>query len=203
MKNSTTRLKEAPTMRSGLPLIILLLVLVIGLSACTFRKGENASDTQHKSFDSIVNAPFTSDRDKSDALLNEIVSCIEKQEEEALIDLFSPKQVSEQDMAQQCTELFSFFSGNMVSYHWNGQEEDSSKHDGEYYKAITLSYDVFTNETQYWFAMKFCTDDTKNEENIGIHSLYIVQLGDTDSEYSYWNDVNWTPGINVMTEPQA
>ena len=78
-------------MRSGLPLIILLLVLVIGLSACTFRKGENASDTQHKSFDSIVNAPFTSDRDKSDALLNEIVSCIEKQEEEALIDLFSPK----------------------------------------------------------------------------------------------------------------
>lgn len=190
-------------MRSGLPLIILLIVLVIGLSACSIRNEEDVSDTQHRSFDSIVNAPFTSDRDKSDALLNEIVSCIEKQEEEALIDLFSPKQVSEQDMAQQCTELFSFFSGNMVSYHWNGQEEDSSKHDVEYYKAITLSYDVFTNETQYWFAMKFCADDTKNEENIGIHSLYIVQLRDTDSEYSYWNDVNWTPGINVMTEPQA
>lgn len=29
-------------MRSGLPLIILLLVLVIGLSACTIRNGDGA-----------------------------------------------------------------------------------------------------------------------------------------------------------------
>ena len=40
MKHSTTRLKEAASVRAGLPIIILLIVLVIGLSACTFRKGE-------------------------------------------------------------------------------------------------------------------------------------------------------------------
>lgn len=85
----------------------------------------------------------------------------------------------------------------MVSYHWNGQEEDSSKHNGEYYKDVTLSYDVFTKESQYWFAMKFCTDDTKDEGNVGIQSLYIVRFEDTDSEYSYWDDVSWTPGITV------
>ena len=73
-------------MRSGLPLIILLLVLVIGLSACTFRKGE-----RHRSFKSIVNAPFTSNRDQESDLLEELISCIESQDKRALTKYFAPR----------------------------------------------------------------------------------------------------------------
>ena len=78
MKNSTTRLKEAPTMRSGLPLIILLLVLVIGLSACTIHNGDGA-DQPPRFFDSISNRPFMSMRKQTDALITELLSYMENQ----------------------------------------------------------------------------------------------------------------------------
>ena len=187
-------------MRCELLILVLVAIIIISMSACSSNKDGEATtsfDTPDSCFSSIVNAPFTSDRDKSDALLNKIISSIENQDEAALISLFAPNQISEQDITQQCAELFRFFSGNMISYHWNGQEEDSSKHNGEYYKDVTLSYDVFTKESQYWFAMKFCTDDTRDEGNVGIQSLYIVRFEETDSEYSYWDDVSWTPGITV------
>ena len=65
-------------MRSGLPIIILLLVLVTGLSACTFRSGD-ASDQPPRFFDSIANRPFMSMRKQTDALITELLSYMENQ----------------------------------------------------------------------------------------------------------------------------
>lgn len=197
MKHSTTRLKEAPTMRAGLPLIILLLVLVIGLSACTFRKGE-----RHRSFKSIVNAPFTSNRDQESDLLEELISCIESQDKRALTKYFAPRIAASDNFDQQCSDLFDFYTGTMESYEWqaaSAHEVASLRN----YKETKVSYDIFTTETTYRLSVLYCNKDDEDDRNIGILSLYIIHFEDTDPQYSYWGDGNWTPGINVMTEPQA
>ena len=51
--------------------------------------------------------------------------------------------------------------------------------------------------------MNFCAEDNYDDGNLGLYSIYIIRFEDTDTKYTYWGDGNWTPGINVMTEPQA
>lgn len=203
MKHSTTRLKEAASVRAGLPIIILLIVLVIGLSACTFRKGEDTSDTQHKSFDSIMNAPFTSNRDQESGLLEELISCVESQDQSELAKYFAPQLTASDTFEQQCADLFDFYNGTMESNEWMGGITERSKKPGCKRINRKISYDVYTTDATYRFAILFCTMDTQDEGNIGIQSLYIIRFEDTDPQYSYWGDGNWTLGINVMTEPQA
>ncbi len=197
MKHSTTRLTEAASVRAGLPIIILLIVLVIGLSACTLRKGE-----RHRSFKSIVNAPFTSYQDQEDGLLKELISCIESQDKRALTKYFAPRIAASDSFDQQCSDLFDFYNGTMESYAWKG----ASAHETTFpydYKETKVSYDIFTTETSYRLSVLYCNKDDEDDRNIGIHSLYIIRFEDTDPKFSYWGDGNWTPGINVMTEPQA
>ena len=101
-------------MRSGLPLIILLIVLVIGLSACTFRS-EDASDQPPRFFDSIANRPFMSMRKQTDALITELLSYMENQDQAAFLAQFAPNIISDPDMLeQQCADLFQFFSGTSI-----------------------------------------------------------------------------------------
>lgn len=77
-------------MRSGLPLIILLIVLVIVLSACTIHKGD-ASDQPPRFFDSISNRPFMSMRKQTDALITELLSYMENQGSGSLSGAICPQ----------------------------------------------------------------------------------------------------------------
>ena len=114
-------------MRSGLPLIILLLVLVIGLSACTIHKGD-ASDQPPRFFDSIANRPFMSMRKQTDALITELLSYMENQDQAAFLAQFAPNVISDPDMLeQQCADLFQFFSGTVESQTWKGAQNSASK----------------------------------------------------------------------------
>ena len=194
-------------MRSGLPLILLLVILVISLSACTLRKEDSVtalSDRQHKSFASIANNPFMPESEKTEAVITEILSCIEDQEQSALMSLIAPNQISDQALLeQQCNDLFQFFSGTVESRKWKGEQNSSSKKLDDYYGETKVSYDIVTSEDRYRIALRFCTRDSGNEGNLGLYSIYIIQFENADPDFSYWGDRKWTPGINVVTEPQA
>ena len=190
-------------MRSELPLIILLLVLVIGLSACTFRS-EDASDQPPRFFDSIANRPFMSMRKQTDALITELLSYMENQDQAAFLAQFAPNVISDPDMLeQQCAELFQFFSGTVESQTWEAAQNSASKKLDEYHSETKVSYDIVTTEDYYRIAMNFCAEDNYDDGNLGLYSIYIIRFEDTDTKYTYWGDGNWTPGINVVTEPQA
>ena len=190
-------------MRSGLPLIILLLVLVIGLSACTFRS-EDASDQPPRFFDSISNRPFMSMRKQTDALITELLSYMENQDQAAFLAQFAPNIISDPDMLeQQCADLFQFFSGTVESQTWKAAQNSASKKLDEYHSETKVSYDIVTTENHYRIAMNFCAEDNYDDGNLGLYSIYIIRFEDTDTKYTYWGDGNWTPGINVVTEPQA
>lgn len=190
-------------MRSGLPLIILLLVLVIGLSACTFRS-EDASDQPPRFFDSIANRPFMSMRKQTDALITELLSYMENQDQAAFLAQFAPNVISDPDMLeQQCADLFQFFSGTVESQTWKGAQNSASKKLDEYHSETKVYYDIVTTEDHYRIAMNFCAEDNYDDGNLGLYSFYIIRFENTDPSHSYGGDGNWTPGINVVTEPQA
>lgn len=190
-------------MRSGLPIIILLLVLVIGLSACMFRS-EDASDQPPRFFDSISNRPFMSMRKQTDALITELLSYMENQDQAAFLAQFAPNIISDPDMLeQQCADLFQFFSGTVESQTWKGAQNSASKELDEYHSETKVSYDIVTTEDHYRIAMNFCAEDNYDDGNLGLYSFYIIRFENTDPSHSYGGDGNWTPGINVVTEPQA
>ena len=190
-------------MRSGLPLIILLLVLVIGLSACTIHKGD-ASDQPPRFFDSIANRPFMSMRKQTDALITELLSYMENQDQAAFLAQFAPNVISDPDMLeQQCADLFRFFSGTVESQTWKGAQNSASKKLDEYHSETKVYYDIVTTEDHYRIAMNFCAEDNYDDGNLGLYSFYIIRFENTDPSHSYGGDGNWTPGINVVTEPQA
>lgn len=190
-------------MRYGLPVIVILIVII--LSSCTIRKTGTTcelSNTQHKSFDSIVNAPFASVKAKSVDLLNVLVSCIENQDQSALTSLFAPSITASDTFQQQCADLFAFFDGTMESYEWQAASTHVIKN-SSVYRETKVSYDILTAETSYRLSIQYCSKDDQNSKNVGIHSLYIIRFEDTNPKYAYWGDGNWTPGINVVTGPQA
>ena len=190
-------------MRSGLPLIILLLVLVIGLSACTFCS-EDASDQPPRFFDSISNRPFMSMRKQTDALITELLSYMENQDQAAFLAQFAPNVISDPDMLeQQCADLFQFFSGTVESQTWKGAQNSASKKLDEYHSETKVYYDIVTTEDHYRIAMNFCAEDNYDDGDLGLYSFYIIRFENTDPSHSYGGDGNWTPGINVVTEPQA
>ncbi len=190
-------------MRSGLPIIILLIVLVIGLSACTIRNGDGA-DQPPRFFDSIANRPFMSMRKQTDALITELLSYMENQDQAAFLAQFAPNIISDPDMLeQQCAELFQFFSGTVESQTWKGAHRSGSKELDQYHNETTVSYDIVTTEDHYRIAMIFCAEDNYDDGNLGLYSFYIIRFENTDPSHSYGGDSNWTPGINVVTEPQA
>mgnify|MGYP004658863227 FL=1 len=190
-------------MRSGLPLIILLIVLVIGLSACTFRSGD-ASDQPPRFFDSISNRPFMSMRKQTDALITELLSYMENQDQAAFLAQFAPNVISDPDMLeQQCNDLFQFFSGTVESQTWKGAQNSASKKLDEYHSETKVYYDIVTTEDHYRIAMNFCAEDNYDDGNLGLYSIYIIRFENTDPNHSYGGDSNWVPGINVVTEPQA
>lgn len=203
MKHLTTRWKEAASVRAGLPIVILLLVLVIGLSACTIRNGDGA-DQPPRFFDSIANRPFMSMRKQTDALITELLSYMENQDQAAFLAQFAPNIISDPDMLeQQCADLFQFFSGTVESQTWKAAQNSASKELDEYHSETKVSYDIVTTEDHYRIAMNFCAEDNYDDGNLGLYSFYIIRFENTDPSHSYGGDGNWTPGINVVTEPQA
>lgn len=190
-------------MRSGLPLIILLIILVVALSACTIRNGDGA-DQPPRFFDSITNRPFMSMRKQTDALITELLSYMENQDQAAFLAQFAPNIISDPDMLeQQCADLFQFFSGTVESQTWKGAQNSASKKLDEYHSETKVYYDIVTTEDHYRIAMNFCAEDNYDDGNLGLYSFYIIRFENTDPSHSYGGDSNWVPGINVVTEPQA
>ena len=190
-------------MRYSFPVIVILIIIVIVLSACTIHKGD-ASDQPPRFFDSIANRPFMSMRKQTDALITELLSYMENQDQAAFLAQFAPNVISDPDiLEQQCSNLFQFFSGTVESQTWKAAQNSAAKELDEYHSETKVSYDIVTTEDHYRIAMNFCAEDNYDDGNLGLYSIYIIRFEDTDTKYTYWGDGNWTPGINVVTGPQA
>ncbi len=95
-----------------------------------------------------------------------------------------------------------FFQGEITKYDdWGGPCIETGKNDGERqgtWKSLQSTYDVVTNKGEYRFAIQEYISDTGDPKNIGINSLYIIKSEDSDMQYAYRGDGEWTQGIIIV-----
>ena len=126
------------------------------------------------------------------------LDALQSEDEKILLSLFSDK-VAEESLHNKVDDLFSYYDGEILNYDDLGALGVSTDSDGEYvYQSMDSTYDVKTTIDEYRFAVRYISKDSKNPNNIGIESLYIIRLkDDINPDFAYWGDGKYTPGINI------
>ena len=73
-----------------------------------------------------------------------------------------------------------------------------AKFDNTIFKIIQSAFYLETSARKYYIAIRECTKDDFDNNNVGVISIYIIKSEDWDEDYIYRGDGKWTPGINIM-----
>lgn len=133
--------------------------------------------------------------------LEELLVAIENQDAVTVNSLFSENaKGSEAEFESSIEELIKYYQGSHQSIKMpNGGAGSSRSRDeaGEQMK-YECSFDVTTSECVYRIALSWIAKDTVDIKNVGISSLYIINVEDDINLSSAYNgDAKETPGINV------
>ena len=166
--------------------VFLALLLLIAVSGCGNLNG--------------LMSALKSDEDICDEQMESFLSTLEAQDTKRLTALFAPKALTEaENMAETVELLYSYYQGNYRSYdNWGGTSSETTMENGfrriEYYG----TYDVTTNIGTYRFAFYYVAEDSFEEGNVGLHSIYVIKMeDDTDTQCAYRGDGLYTPGIQI------
>ena len=167
--------------------ITLLIIPVLLLSSCSLGETYKFTDS------------FDNDQEFAISLIDKVLETIQNKDCDSLKSLFSKNAISEsKNFAQSVTDLFDFYEGDFISYNdWGGPEVFTEREDGQIIKQMNSTYDVETSKEKYRIAIQNVVDDTTNSDNVGIRSFYIINAeNDTDLQFAYRGDGEYTPGIN-------
>lgn len=148
---------------------------------------------------------FKSDSDIANAHFEQLLDAMGNQNDAAIKELFAQTAISRSEtFDEDVGRLFEFFKGDFKSYYdWGGVAAESGFNDdgsGRNWKKIQSTYDVETTEGKYRFAIEEFVTDTADSNNVGIHSLYIINGEDSNMQVAYNGDGKYTPGINFNKE---
>ena len=169
--------------------IVLVAIIATLLNAC-------ASDG-----DAMFDRVFDNGQRGQVGEIDKILDALQRRDEEDIKAMFSVNAVERiDDFDKSVEELFEYVQGNVISYEdpCGGLEEQEETNDGHKKVERYWTYDVKTSMDQYRIAFYEISHDTKNTQNVGIWSLYIIKLeNDTDPEFAYRGDGKYTPGIHI------
>ncbi len=185
--------------------LLLILVLLFQLVGCTHANqvpttdvSANMTDTASGEATDMFDLNGKSDAQQADAVLERLVEAITNEDEQTIQSLFAENvHLSADDFDDKVAALFDFFEGNLVSFKRYGPGSDMQKEGDFHKKEIFASYDIFTDSSVYRLAIRFCTADSQNADNIGVTSIYITELDDTATKQAYWGGEKWIPGVNI------
>ena len=131
----------------------------------------------------------------------ELLDVLEHDNTEGLREMFAKNAIATiKTLDDDMKEVFQYYSGKLVSFTnpCGAADESYSSENGHTKVEKYWTYDVTTSECKYRMTFYEVAEDTKIPENIGIWSISIIKMvDDTDPEYAYWGDGNFTPGINI------
>ena len=183
------------------------LMLFILIGCCWQARNLVASDNPTGSSESIGGAQwekdmfgrlFNTDADQADEVFQAFISAVQAQDAHSLKAMFSDYAIdASENMDTQIDQLFALYTGEMTSFDRYGPGSHSEQNGDKYLKEIYASYNIYTSEADYRMAIKFCTIDSADSDNIGIQSIYIVQRTGRNAVSPYWGSNDWNLGINV------
>jgi len=168
---------------------IFSLILIISLSLCSCSLGGT----------NMLGGLNNNDQSTANAQMDKVLEAIKNKDKDALKSMFSKKAVAESgNIDNSIDQLFDFFQGNFVSYNdWNAVYTEDTINNGDRQKILESTYDVKTSKATYRFAIEEYAQDTADSDNVGVCSIYIINMeDDTNPQFAYWGDGKWTPGIN-------
>lgn len=121
---------------------------------------------------------------------------VEERDTDLIEDLFAINAIQQkEDFNEELNALLSYVRGDYV---WNNMHTPSGFYE-ENKTTYIIEYDVETTAKVYCIAIKWCTEDKENENNVGIWSLYINEYEGDDyfEDHTYVGDGLWTDGINI------
>lgn len=142
---------------------------------------------------------ITTDRQKANNTLELLLDGIKKRDKEAIRELFSKQAIEEAgNFEESLDDLLCFFKGEIISYDdWAGVGTDGVYQDGKKRTELQSSFDITTSEQTYHMAIKECTIDTFDQNNVGVMSVYIITADNWKKDVAYRGDGKWTPGIVI------
>lgn len=136
----------------------------------------------------------------ADETFNEIVSAISSKNESKIVNMFSNAIKGEDNLTQEASEFIDYIHGDIISFSSAseaGVGVDYKIENGKKRKEILSAFCINTNECTYYIAIKECTQDEIDDNNIGIISIYIIESDEWTENYVYRGDGKWLSGINI------
>ena len=137
---------------------------------------------------SSYNVATRDDKKIAETRLEEIIEALEKEDEEALKDMFSSnalKQANEIDSGIEY--VMNFYEGKVISIEGSLESSDS-KNNGEVKSELKGFYIVTTDKDEYIVFFIDQLVNTQNPDNVGLYMLQIIKLEDRDKYFDWGNE---------------
>lgn len=145
-----------------------------------------------------VNLYYMSEEEMADSNVLQLIEYLENEDSEGVKSLFAPNILNQiDDIDTMINELILYYNGDFESMDNTGLTTKSKKTDGVKTKYLSTSTDVTTTDNVYRIAMNWYVEDSDDENNLGIWSLYIIKYEDDVNTSKYRGDGLWTPGVNI------
>lgn len=140
------------------------------------------------------------DAEIADETFGEIIDAIRRKDSSRITDMFCATIKSEDALYESAFKFIEYIRGDIISFSSASEAGVGADYKTEYgkkKKEIQASFTIVTSERKYYLAIKECTRDDFDENNIGIISIYIIEASNWTVDYVYRGGGQWSPGINI------
>ena len=131
----------------------------------------------------------TSEGQRADARMEQIISAIKVKDRETLKSLFSKKALKEADDFDGGIDyLFDFLQGDIKSWERDGWASSESIKHGKKSLLVRFAFNVHTDIDDYLLFVMDYSMDTIDPKNEGVYTLEITRLADEDTIQRSWQE---------------
>lgn len=166
-------------------LIVFVLIITTSMLLCSCKSGGK----------SVI---VDNDHQKAQQTIEMLLETIQNKDASKLKTLFSKNILNQLKLFDESVnKLFNYFNGSIELFDDGaGPFVETTKDDNFVFQIMESSFIVKTDVCEYRFAMRYITEG--NTDDIGIVSLYVIKSADDkNSDYVYWGDGKFTPGIHI------
>jgi len=131
--------------------------------------------------------------------ISSLLTALEDEKHQGIKNLFAKKIIVEdENFDEQLNNLILYYKGKNTSFTIQGKMVERDKHEDLERKWFKISVNVVTTEDVFDFAIIWYVKDTKNDNNVGIWSLYIINSNENPfPNKPYPGDGLWNNGIYI------